>query len=63
MSLEDIHLSEINDYGSLKACRREMAACHRQALPSCEMAQHHVQIDCGELKMCAIDPEVIAIFF
>lgn len=27
------------------------------------MAQQHVQIDCGELKMCAIDPEVIAIFF
>ena len=38
-----------------------MAACHQQALPSCEMAQHRIQIDCGELKMCAIDPEVTAI--
>ena len=63
MEVYNIHIRKINDHGSLKASRREMAACHRQALPSREMAKHHVQIDCGELKMCAIDPEVIAIFF
>ena len=62
MEVYNIHIRKINDHGSLKASRREMAACDHQALPSCELAQHHVQTDCGELKMCAIDPEVIAIF-